>query len=261
MRLSASIMAHPDRAGLVDRLQSALDRDIPVAWDERGDRWDTGSRAWRMADPDADYHLVIQDDAIPCRDLLAGLERALDELPEPGHPVSLYVGKVKPFSAVVTAMVNQAATTPTSWLSMPDLNWGVGIAMPVKHVEPALDWGEANKRRIANYDMRLSRYFCHEGLWTYYTWPSLVDHDDGPSLIDHGSGRHAHRFLGRDQSALDVDWTGTCLEMDPKAQGRVTFHHKRTGRTVVVPVHRAARYSASSSWLPEGRCPTCGRGI
>src|SRR5690606_32431577 len=87
LRLSAAIMAHPIRKEQVKELQAMLDRPVPVAWGPNPEpspdpqrRWATRRAAWELHDPTADWHLVIQDDAIVCQDFLAGLEAALTEL-------------------------------------------------------------------------------------------------------------------------------------------------------------------------------------
>jgi hypothetical protein len=44
--LSVVFMAHPSREAQVAEIQSRLDRpDIPIVWDERNNRWDTGRRS------------------------------------------------------------------------------------------------------------------------------------------------------------------------------------------------------------------------
>src|SRR5690606_5759806 len=94
VRVSVAVMAHPDRAGFVDELCGRLDRDPTVVWDEIGDVWHTGRRAMLAYDPDADYHLVIQDDAVVCRDLVAGVEKALEYV-ERRRTLNLYMGESK----------------------------------------------------------------------------------------------------------------------------------------------------------------------
>jgi hypothetical protein len=48
---------------------------------------------------------------------------------------------------------------------------------------------------------------------TICTWPSLVDHRDVPSLVGHGGGRYAHKFIGENASALDIDWSKPSVTM------------------------------------------------
>jgi hypothetical protein len=208
--LSAAIMAHPDRAPMVEDLEERLDRPVKVVWDEIRDRHDTGVRAIEAFDPAASHHLVLQDDTIIPRDLLAGIERALRYIPQ-DEPMCLYTGRVRPFAQEVTRAVKAAGDT-ASWLTMQGIYWGPGIVLPTAHLPELTAWFRRSK--IVNYDRRVSAWYCLRDARVWYPWPSLVDHRDGDSLVKgHGAGRHAHAFLGADQSALDVDWTGPVVEV------------------------------------------------
>lgn len=211
--LSAAIMAHPDRAAMVDELRRDLDRDVPVVWDQIGDRHDTGVRSLENYNPSATHHLVLQDDALICRDLLAGTERALAHLPQ-DVPVCLYIGQVKPFRATIARAV-QRATPGTSWLTMQGIYWGVGIVVPTRDLPELTAWFRGREgQRVTNYDRRVSSWYALRDATVWYPWPSLVDHRDGDSLVKgHGRGRHAFGFLGTDRSALEVDWTGGVVDL------------------------------------------------
>ena len=211
MRLSAAIMAHPARDAHVTELQAALDRPVPVAWDsnpvpsadpER--RWATGRAAWEAHDPDADWHMVIQDDALVAPDLLAGLERALTELGPEGL-VSAYTGAGRAHQGAVKRALYHAGRLGHSWLSTWSLNWGVAIIAPTHTIGGMLEWCSARPGR--NYDLRIGQYYRDiQGWRTWHPYPSLVDHrDDVDSLIGHGAGRIAHRM--HSGSALDIDWS------------------------------------------------------
>lgn len=206
-RLSASVMAHPSRAHLVKPLikQLGLTGDN-VAWDRIGERWDTGRRAWQLHDPNAEWHIVIQDDVITVRDLIPGLARALDHLPGPGN-VCPFVGTRRPVQRVVQPLVARANYRRSSWIELPSLFWGVAIAMPVEHIDDMIAFGDAITE-YPNYDKRVGQYFVQVQQWpTFCTWPNLVDHrSDVPSLCGHGPGRTAHRFAGTAASALDFPW-------------------------------------------------------
>lgn len=211
--LSAAVMAHPRRAAQVDELRSRLDRPVPVVWDQINDRHDTGVRALEAFDPTASHHLVVQDDALVCRDLLAGIERASKYVPQDA-PLCLYIGRVKPFRERVNRLVSRAGSD-VSWIRMQGLYWGVGIVIPTGHLPTLTEWfrGSAGQQ-ITNYDRRVSRWYEEQHIPVWYPWPSLVDHRGDDSLVSgHGPGRHAHRFLGAQCSALDVDWSGAVEDM------------------------------------------------
>jgi len=206
--VSVAVMAHPRREAFIPSLLDALDRPAEVVWDQRNDRWDTGRRSMLAYDPAATHHLVVQDDAIVCRDLVAGLEAALVHVPD-RTPVCLYTGRLTPFAEQTTEVARRATDQGAAWLVMEGLHWGVGIVMPTELIDPMIRWGDTRGKHIANYDKRISRWLGEQRISTWYPWPSLVDHRDSPSMVPgRGSrGRHAHRFLGADQSALDVDWS------------------------------------------------------
>lgn len=206
-------MAHPARKAFIPPLLDKLDRPAEVVWDAGdNDRWSTGRRAWLAADRTASHGLVVQDDAIIPRDLVAGIEKALEHVPAKS-PLCLYAGRVRPFRQLVQHMVDQTSGD-TSWLTMNELHWGVGIVLPTELIGPCIAWGDT-RPEIPNYDRRIGRWLQHQGLTVYYPWPSLVDHRDSPSLVPGrgSSGRRAHRFIGADASALDQRWDGTVVPM------------------------------------------------
>lgn len=212
MKLSCSVMAHQSRAHLVPELVDRLGiTDDQVAWDRKGDRWDTGRRAWEAHDPTATHHLVVQDDAIVCRDLIPGLEAALEYVPDEAVTCP-YVGTRRPVSEQVERATVEAGKRQASWIVMKGLNWGVGVLVPVPAIEPMLAYGD--RQRYPNYDRRIGRFFVRMCWPTWCTWPALVDHrDDIPSLCGHGDGRVARSFLGEDKSALDIDWAAEVVVM------------------------------------------------
>lgn len=207
--LSVSVMAHPSRTEMVMELLGWLDRPAPVVWDRINDRHDTGIRSMEAFDPACTHHLVVQDDVLPCADLVAGAERALRHVPQ-DCPVSLYLGRVKPFGRAVENVTRRAHDA--SWITMDGVYWGPAIIVPTSTIEAMSRWFRASK--VTNYDRRLSKWYQKQGLRCWYSWPSLVDHRGDESLVKgHGPGRHAHRFLG-ETSALSVEWSGPVVHMD-----------------------------------------------
>src|SRR5690554_6703262 len=222
MKLSASIMAHPVRKEYAEELQRTLDRPIEIIYDANPvpsrnpmQRWATGRRAWEAHDPEADWHMVIQDDALACKDLIAGLEKALDVL-GPDGLVSAYTGTGRPDQFTIRRKLRDAAARGESWIYTGLLYWGPAIIAPVYTIEDMLDWSEKyaslNKPPRSNYDYAIGAFYKYEMGWRcWYTAPSLVDHRGLPSLVGHDTGpvRKAHNFLGEDGDALTVDWTKT----------------------------------------------------
>lgn len=219
MKLSVSIMAHRQRQAEAEELQGWLGGDTRIAWDPKPQtsadprqRWVTGRLAWEMHDPSADWHMVIQDDAIPAQDLVAGLENALKILGPEGL-VAPYSGTGKPNQFHVKRNIAHADEKGHAWWSTKSLCWGVAIVAPVKTIKPMLRWCSLTPRERLNYDMRVGMYYRDVLKWrTWYTNPSLVEHRDGDSLVGHGTtspeGRRAHNFLA-EGSAADVDWSHT----------------------------------------------------
>lgn len=267
--LSVAVMAHQARAHLVPDLVERLGiEDGQVVWDRYEDRWDTGRRAMLAHDPDADWHMVIQDDAVVCRDLIPGLKVALDQVPADALACP-YVGTRRPMTERVAAAVERAEDRDASWIVMQTLNWGVAIIVPTRTIPDMLNW--ADRLQIPNYDKRVGQYYWRVHNWpTWYTWPSLVDHRDVPSLAGHGPDRHAHRFAGEDVSALDLPWDGeVVMAIDwltrsrrqklrrAGYEGQPLLRFTRTvggrKRHLLVPAgsERDRRLSARSEWTRE----------
>lgn len=236
MRLSAAIMAHPARADLVAEMQATLDRDVPIVWDtdtgppsaDKQRRWRTGRRAWETHHPDADWHIVLQDDALTSPDLIAGLEKALDHIPDSVNLVCPYFGTKRPSQLVVTRLAREARNDDASFIRSTSLNWGVAIIARTATIDTMLHW--CDERKSLPYDTRVGRYYrdhLHQECW--YTWPSLVDHRDGPSLISHSdNGRHAHLF--HQSSALELAWDGPVLA-DPRVRRNELLAQRRAAST------------------------------
>jgi hypothetical protein len=255
VKISAAIMAHPDRAGSVAALLNALDRPVPVYWDRggppsgNGDRvWSVAREAWRMAEPDAEYHVLIQDDAVPCPDLLAGLAEALDHV-EPGSLVCPYLGKGPRVPARWGQMARRADAVGAAWVRSTTLMWGVCLAAPVAVIPEMIEWCD-RKARMPD-DMRVGRWFQRAGRDVWYTWPSLVDHRTGPSLTKH---RATERVAVRHHpgSALAVDWSApvvtdpmVTLRRGPRSAPRGMWKaDSQHVRSVTTAESRKGRHSA-----------------
>ncbi len=236
--LSVQVMADHRRddlvADLLDRL--GLD-DGHVSWDTDRDRWHTGRAAMAAgAARGADWTCVIQDDALVCADFVTGVELALDHVPA-GCVVQPFVGTRRPMQGYVTNAFTRAEAEGAPWIIMRAMMWGVVIIVPTWTVEPMLAWCE--RRSWPNYDKRVGQFYYSKLAWPVYcTNPSLVDHHEVPSLVNHGDGRVAHRFIGADVSALDIDWSKPPVAM----QGMASLNRRRTalGNSELLRMAKAA---------------------
>src|SRR5690554_8076710 len=136
--------------------------------------------AWKMAySPDADWIVVLEDDAILLDGFENHVQEALQHVPRDGA-VSFYTGTGQPFRYPVSAAVKKALRRGASWLRANSLYWGPAVALPVHHVQPMLRFVKDIDRP---YDQRLGLYLLANRYPCFYTMPSLVDHQDGESLI------------------------------------------------------------------------------
>lgn len=183
--LSIAIMAHPRRRQAAERLARQVDAD-DVVWDTNDNEWDTGARAIATYSPTATHHLVLQDDALPIDDFRRHATAAIEQHPD--DLVSFYLGTSRPkeWQPLVDDACMQAETVGASWITASKLLHGVAIAMPTARIPDLLTWCE---KPVVPYDYRIGMYWHYVlDRPIFYTWPSLVDHDDGPTLVDHGDG-------------------------------------------------------------------------
>lgn len=204
-------MAHPDRAKNAKALERQLSAmpftDVYTIYDDSNSEWDTGSRAHRWGIGKADYHLVIQDDAVLTPGFYDNLERAIAAAPARSL-ISLYTGRVRPLPTRISAAVGKAEGI--SWLRFHMLLWGVAIVIPTDHIEHMLDF--VADRNDLLYDIRVGTFYSANMLPILYTMPSLVDHnDDIGSLLSHGGTqepRVAHKL-----AAGPLEWNKRVIDI------------------------------------------------
>ena len=228
--LSIAIMAHPKREAYIPTLRTKIGRPVRVTWDRINDRWDTGRRSLLAYDSSKSHHMVIQDDAVVCRDLPAGVERALRFTPRDSI-LGLYLGRTKAWRPVWVRA--QRVQPDLSWVRMQELMWGVGVVIPTRLIDEIVEIGDQYPE-IANYDSRISAACMKLGLPVWYPWPSLVSHRLSPSLVEGRGwrGRYAYRFIGEAASALNPSWKGSVFDAQPPAAaiGRSRARARQAGR-------------------------------
>jgi hypothetical protein len=243
-------MAHPRRQGWAKAL--SLDTGLPIVWDQVNTVWDTAKRAWRHAaanaGPDTRHCVVLQDDAIPCRDLLPTLQAISDLYPL--EPFCLTVidyrlhGARRDYDRAVQA-------GEPFWYSNAAVS-AVGLMLPVRDVEPMIAFGDTFG--TIHDDLKVRNYYRQQGRKLLFPIPSLLQHrnvDENPSLVPGNDGRWSDRasstFIGQDVSGLSVNWSG----MRPgQARPIVQFRNTRNGETISVPAgsKAAAMLSRRPHW-------------
>lgn len=201
MKISVSIMTHFDRRPYAKALKEKLDsmwfEEVKIIYDTGLGEWDTGKRAVEYGVGRADWHLVIQDDAIISETFYENIYVALLNVPERSL-VSMYLGQVKPYGSQVGRAFNHAMVRNASWISHSTLLWGVGIAIPSEDIAAIIKHSAFHLKLL--YDRRVGQYYLNMKRKVYYTTVSLVDHDYTlPSLTGHDNTktpRVCHRFCG-----------------------------------------------------------------
>lgn len=207
MNISIAIMAHPKRRAAAEALLDQLSEypfvEAAVIYDTANEEWHTGKQALLQGVGKADWHVVIQDDAILTPRFYQNIKGAITALGEKAL-ISLYTGTARPMPDRVKAAVDK--TPDGGWLAFHQLMWGVGIVIPTDHIEPMLEFVEEIDLQ---YDNKVGEFYTRNGLLTYYTVPSLVDHDDDLDTLIAGHGRDINpepRKAHRLATGL-IEWT------------------------------------------------------
>jgi len=216
--ISAAIMAHRKRTAMAERLSRRL--TVPIVWDRKNDVWETGRRALLAYNPDASHHLVLQDDAIAARGLLAECETLLAHVPDDA-PVSLYMGRWRhrPNSFAMQPITDAAKETGASFAVFGGPWWGVGIILPTAHIETVVEYGDANPKREPNYDLRIAQYYATQRIDCWYTLPSIVEHRVGESLTGR-KGMRRHAQWSNSGKPLGLNWSGGAIRPKDLALSR-----------------------------------------
>lgn len=218
-KISVAVMAHKKRKQWTEELIERLDAPATVVWDKHNDVWETGRRSL-LAAQDSDYHIVVQDDTLICKDLVAGVQKLLEFVPE-HRPMCLYYGSRKRTSEY-GRMYQQAKSSNSDWLVLKrGLAWGIGLAIPTEHINDIVAFGDKVKLGTgAVYDGRVRRWYQEQDIEQWYPIPSLVDHrsalEGDVSLMGRTNSQHrvAFEFIGKDNSPLDRVWTAKAMWAD-----------------------------------------------
>lgn len=213
MNISVTVMAHSRRRKQAEELYAKLTTypftECTITWDERDNEWHTGERALRWGvSVGADWHIVLQDDAIIPDNFFTHIANAIQHVPA-RTLISLYTGTARPLGKRVSLAVDKVKSSNFSWIKHYMLLWGVGIIIPTAHIEPMLEFAAGRREP---YDTRIGIFYQRNILPVFYCNPSLVDHDDDlGSLLGHGNAPHprvAHNFISGEPK-----WNGNFADL------------------------------------------------
>jgi hypothetical protein len=182
-------MMHPSRMRFKKYLLDVLGPDTPIAIETGYGRWDTGKRAWQLSGK-SDYHFVIQDDAVFCKNFLTEVQNLVNRTGT-DYCISLYYSRRRKYKHYAEKAINAGL----DHVMLQHLRWGVGIGLRTDLISGMIRYCDQNLT-IPNYDMRIKQWLLYKNIRTYYPLPSLLDHrPDVPSLTGHSNGTHRRAIL------------------------------------------------------------------
>ncbi len=144
------------------------------------------------------HALLVEDDALPCADLLDVARAYAAERPD--HMFGLYVGRMRPPAEQqrIAQAVANASATAARWLPLRTSApcWLVGYLMPIADIPNVITLADKLPGEAAG---RVGAWH-HRNRRVSYPWPSLVDHRDETSLV-YGANRRPGRVAWRVRTA------------------------------------------------------------
>ncbi len=182
-QLSTVIMAHTSRLALAEALADRLPElkpDIVVDPDPYGppSSLRTAAVAWSFVPEHATHHLVLQDDAVPCRGFADAVHAAIAQYPT--NALALFTE----WTSVTAHHLRLAALTGATWAEVVD-EYVPSVAL-VLPAPIARDFGEAASRNLRIWtpvdDVALMDFLRERGVNAICRIPNLIDHDSPASL-------------------------------------------------------------------------------
>jgi hypothetical protein len=190
MRVSVAIMCagwDRDRMKLADELMARLNASerfesvvVIPATRKTGEAWTLAERCWMQGiERDTTYHLVLQEDVMPCTNFEDEVIKAL----------SAHVARHGPAPVGFYCTYPEAQTAQKAgdaWLETYDGAWGQAIALSNLDISEFLYWTRLNiPAEYKHDDERIGLWSLLTGRRIFQTVPSLVDHAQIKSTLGH----------------------------------------------------------------------------
>jgi hypothetical protein len=180
IKLSISIMAHPSRSDFFPGIKEKLG-DVPFAIDQNNNLLENCKAAWRLYNPSADFHVVIQDDGIICNNFKERAEKFITER-EAERALNNWAATCYNFYCRAFYPLDKMAEFEKQGYLYEGYNrGGVAICLPTNQIESMLKYYDTLPS--LHDDVRISQWLATSKFRMCFAIPSLVDHDDhNPSL-------------------------------------------------------------------------------
>lgn len=184
-------MAHPSRKHFFEDLSKKLDHPLFVVDEGRG-LIANCRRSWEVHNPQADFHVVIQDDAIVCKNFKEIATGFISRM----EAERIAANQLPYAYNFFTIESTQVKLTEWKGYAIDERNrGGVAICLPTNQIESMLEYYDTLTDKHDDY--RIGQWLKANNIKVCYPIPSLIDHDDNnPSLCSHPKlMRKAYKFV------------------------------------------------------------------
>lgn len=209
MSIAVRVQAHPSRRDLHGPLAERL-APLPVEIFEHAsdppDPW-AGYRRCLSDLPACSHVLIIQDDALPCKNFVPALEQIAEKVPT--YPVCLFMGALPASTAGKARQIMKRGTNRYVPLGSAPFVPLVAVLWPRAKGEDFLEWSKTSRRITRADDGNAARWMIRSKQPILVTVPSLVDHNDDLPSVKGGrdsQGESWRKALFVAEDALAYQW-------------------------------------------------------
>jgi hypothetical protein len=125
--------------------------------------------------------------------------------------VSLYLGRLRPpqYQHMIQPAIDRAEASGAHWLVSRQLLHAVGVAIRGDLLDDMLSHLDDSP-----IDEAINTWVNRKFYRVAYTFPSLVQHDDGPTLIQHRDGQHREPGRVAWKTGTREHWENRIVEMN-----------------------------------------------